>query len=66
MIVFVCDGDIVMVDVEVNWIDMDVSDDEFVVCCVVWEVFFYKVCWGIFYKYIKMVKLVFEGCVIDE
>lgn len=66
MIGFVCDGDVIIIDVEKRKINVDLMDEEFVEWKLVWRVFFYKVFCGILYKYIKNVKLVFEGCVMDE
>jgi len=65
-IALVKNGDIIVLDGELNRIDVDVSEQQFAERLVQWEAPEYKATRGTLYKYIKNVKNASEGCVTDE
>jgi dihydroxy-acid dehydratase len=65
-IALVKNGDIIVLDGELNRIDVDVSEQQFAERLVQWKAPEYKATRGTLYKYIKNVKSASEGCVTDE
>jgi len=65
-IALVKNGDIIVLDGELNRIDVDVSEQQFAERLIQWKAPEYKATRGTLYKYIKNVKSASEGCVTDE
>lgn len=65
LIVFVKDGDLIIISVEINIIVMDVDEEEMEKRRWEWKVFEMKIKWGVLVKYVKLVGDVSYGVVID-
>ncbi|MBW2162213.1 MAG: dihydroxy-acid dehydratase, partial [Deltaproteobacteria bacterium] len=65
-IALVHDGDIIAIDAEKRFIDLDVDEAEVKKRRAAWKAPELKAKRGTLYKYIKNVKSASEGCVTDE
>ena len=65
-IALVQDGDVIAIDAEKRFIDLEVSEAELADRRTAWKAPELKAKRGTLYKYIKNVKSASEGCVTDE
>ncbi|CAG8448247.1 6087_t:CDS:10 [Ambispora leptoticha] len=65
-IALVQDGDVITIDAQQRFIQVDISDEEFARRKSNWKAPPFKMTRGTLYKYIKNVKTATEGCVTDE
>lgn len=59
-------GDLIIIDAEIQRLDVDVSEEEMAARKTAWQMPHYKARRGTLYKYIKNVRNASEGCVTDE